>query len=77
MEETTGYRVYIGGRWGKKAVSGIPLSKIFTDMEEVLNVVERTILFFKENGTPGERFADTVARLGFEKVETSLLGAEK
>ncbi len=71
-EDRVGYRIYIGGRWGKKVARGRPLAKIFTDREEVLAVVERAILLFKEQGLPGERFGDTVARLGFEAVEEAL-----
>ena len=36
-------------------------------------MVEKTILFYRENGLPGERFADTIARLGFEHVEKEIL----
>ena len=68
-----GYRVYIGGRWGKKVAQGRYLDKIFTDKEEVLSVVEKAILLFREQGNTGERFADTVARIGFEEVERQLL----
>ena len=68
-----GYRVYIGGRWGKKVAQGRYLDKIFTDQEEVLSVVEKAILLFREQGNTGERFADTVARIGFEEVERQLL----
>lgn len=69
-----GAKIYIGGRWGKKTAMGQPLSKIFTDMEEVLDVVDRAILLFRDEGIAGERFADTVNRLGFEYVEKKLLG---
>lgn len=72
--EVTGYRIYIGGRWGKRTAQGRPLDRIFTDPEDVLNLVEKTILFFRDNGQPGERFADTVSRLGFESVQDRLLG---
>lgn len=68
-----GYRVYIGGRWGKKAANGRPLSKIFTSEEEVLDLVERAILLFRDEGITGERFADTIDRLGFDYVEDKLL----
>ena len=68
-----GYRVYIGGRWGKKVAQGKYLDKVFTTKEEVLNVVEKAILLFREQGNTGERFADTVARLGFENVQEQLL----
>lgn len=73
---TPGFKVYIGGRWGKKVAQGKPLSKIFTDREEVLNVVESAILLFREQGLPGERFADTINRIGFENVEAQLLSGE-
>lgn len=70
---TPGYKVYIGGRWGKKVAHGQALSKVFTSEEEVLNIVEKAILLFREQGQTGERFADTIARLGFENVEKQLL----
>ena len=73
---TGGYRVYIGGRWGKKVARGQYLEKVFTDREEVLSIVEKAILLFREQGLTGERFADTVARLGFENVQSQLLSDE-
>ena len=72
-EYTNGYRVYIGGRWGKKTAQGRFLEKIFTDKDEVLAVVEKAILLFREQGITGERFADTVERIGFENVQEQLL----
>ncbi len=71
-----GYKVTIGGRWGKKVAHGIPLTKVFTSEEEVLAVVERAILFFRNEGISGERFADTIDRLGFEYVNEKLLSTE-
>ena len=73
FEEFTGYKVYIGGRWGKQAAQGKPLSRIFTSEEEIIDIVERTLLFFKSEGISGERFADTINRLGFDYVEDKLL----
>lgn len=72
-DSITGYRVYIGGRWGKKVAQGRYLDKVFTDKNEVLDVVEKAILLFREQGITGERFADTVTRLGFENVQEQLL----
>ena len=71
-----GYRVYLGGRWGKSVAHGKPLSRIFTSEEEVLSLVEKAILLFREQGVTGERFADTIVRLGFENVERQLLSDE-
>ena len=73
---TTGYKIYIGGRWGKKIAQGKALSKIFTSEEEVLDVVEKAILLFREQGRTGERFAETIKRIGFEEVERQLLSNE-
>lgn len=75
-EGTPGYKIYIGGRWGKKIAQGRALSKIFTSEEELLDTIEAAILLFREQGQTGERFADTIARIGFEEVEKQLLSRE-
>lgn len=75
-ESTYGYKVTIGGRWGKKIAEGHPLDKIFTSEEEILALVEKTLLFFREEGMAGERFADTINRLGFDYVQDKLLNSE-
>ena len=67
-ESISGYKVYIGGRWGKKVAEGRALDKVFTLEEEVVEVVERAILFFRDEGISGERFADTIARLDRKSV---------
>lgn len=72
-EYTDCYKIYIGGRWGKKIANGRPLEKLFTSEEEVMEIVERAILFFRDEGLSGERFADTIERLGFEYVQDKLL----
>ena len=71
-----GFKIYIGGRWGKQVARGRALSKIFTDKEEALNVIEKAILLYREQGQPGERFANTIERLGFENVEQQLMENE-
>lgn len=68
-----GYKIYIGGRWGKSVAQGRSLSKIFTSKEEALDVIEKAILLYREQGKTGERFAQTIDRLGFENVEAQLL----
>ncbi len=72
-EYIPGYKVYIGGRWGKKVARGKFLSKLLISPEEVLDVIEKAITLFRDQGQQGERFADTVERLGFEEVEKQLL----
>lgn len=55
---------------------GRALSRIFTTEEEVIEIVEKAILFFRDEGISGERFADTIARLGFDYVEDKLLNGK-
>lgn len=73
LEYARGYRVTLGGRWGKKVARGVALSHLFTSEEEVLAAVEKAILLFRDQGLAGERFADTIARIGMDKVEQLLL----
>ena len=68
----TMYRVYVGGKWGKRVRMGSPLTKLFT-RDEVIDAVEKAILLFKQQGISGERFGDTVERLGMSKVEKMLV----
>ena len=70
---TYGYKIYVGGRWGKKVAKGKALGKVFITKEEALDVIEKAILLFKEQGEKGERFAETIDRIGFENVEKQLL----
>ena len=44
---TVGYKIYLGGRWGKKVAQGRAMYKIFTSEEEVLDVIEKAILLFR------------------------------
>ena len=67
-----GYRIYIGGRWGKHVKHGVPLDRIFTSKEEVLDTIEKAILLFRDQGITGERFADTIERIGFAEVQRQL-----
>lgn len=71
-ESETMYKVYVGGRWGKKVRMGTPLNHLFT-REEVIRVVEKAILLFKYKGISSERFGETVDRLGADKVEKMLV----
>ncbi len=72
-EYIDGYKIYIGGRWGKKTALGIPLNKFFTDDTEIMDTIERAILLFKDEGNKGERFSDTISRLGFNYIENKLI----
>ena len=52
---------------------GKPLSRIFESEQEVIDVIEKALVLFRDEGVKGERFADTVNRLGFDYVEKKLV----
>lgn len=74
---TYGFKIYLGGRWGKNISHGQSLHKVFTSKEDAMNVIEKTILFFRDQGLKGERFALTIERLGFDKVEEAILASDE
>ena len=71
-----GYKMFIGGRFGKSHAIGQPLNHVFEDEESVLNAIERAILIFQKHGEKGERFSGTIERLGFNEVERMILSDE-
>jgi len=73
LDGTQGYKIYLGGRWGKSTAKGQVIDKVFTNKEEALSVIEKAILFYREQGKTGERFAQTIVRLGFENVKNEIL----
>lgn len=72
-EGEVGYQLFLGGRWGKKTAQGRPVSVLLHTEDEVMRAVESAILLFKSEGKTGERFADTLSRIGFEKAEKMIL----
>ena len=73
---TTAYKICLGGRWGKKTAHGRPMSKLLYNEQDVVDMVENAILFYRAEGKTGERFADTIARLGMEYTEKKLYSDE-
>jgi len=68
---TKGFRVYLGGRWGKETQRGLPLQNVYNE-EELFCVIEKAILLYKEQGIPGERFGSMVNRLGMAFFEEEM-----
>ena len=62
------YRIYVGGTWGKQTRMGTPLSR-FVTRAEIEPLLEKTMLWFKENAMPKERLGKAIDRLGIEKFE--------
>lgn len=72
-ESETLYKIYIGGTWGKHTRMGTPLSRLVRE-EEILPILEKTLLWFKENGLPKERLGKALDRIGFENAEAEIMG---
>ena len=72
-ESETLYRIYIGGTWGKHTRMGSPLSRLVRE-DEIMPILEKTLLWFKENGLPKERLGKAIDRIGFDKVEAEIMG---
>ena len=65
------YKIYVGGTWGKSCRMGTPLSRKVEE-DEILPILEKCMLWFRENGYAKERFGLTIDRVGFENLEAAL-----
>lgn len=72
-ESETLYRIFIGGTWGKHTRMGSPLSRLVRE-DEIMPILEKTLLWFKENGLPKERLGKAIDRIGFDKAEAEIMG---
>ena len=68
-------RIFVGGTWGKKQRMGTRLSGTFTEAE-VPEIIEKVMLWFKENAYPKERLGAAIDRLGMETLEEALAGTK-
>ena len=39
-----------------------------------MNTIDKAILLFRSEGKAGERFADTIERIGFDRAQEMILG---
>lgn len=58
---TRGYRILVGGHWGRTGGAGREVAVLKTE-DEVVAFVEKTLVFYRDNGQPGERYFKTLAR---------------
>ena len=65
------FRIYVGGTWGKKTRMGTALSRYYTE-DELFSVLEKTMLWYKENAYEKERLGAAVDRIGREVLEMAL-----
>ena len=65
------YKIYVGGTWGKHTRMGTPLSA-YVEEAEIMPILEKTLLWFKENANPKERLGMAIDRIGFENFEKAI-----
>ena len=65
-EEQVGYRIFVGGIWGKRQRLGTMVDEIYTK-DQVFEMVERSLLLYREQGQTGERFGAFIQRIGAEE----------
>ncbi len=70
-----GFKVYLGGKWGKLVRRGDLMKHIVVSKEELFELIEKIILLYKSEGKTGERFGTTVEKLGMQQVEEMLQGS--
>jgi dissimilatory sulfite reductase (desulfoviridin) alpha/beta subunit len=64
-------RVFVGGTWGKTQRMGTPLNRVYSE-EEVPTVIEKVMLWYKENAFSKERLGAAIDRLGIEELEAAI-----
>ena len=64
-------RVFVGGTWGKTQRMGTLLNSVYS-ADEVPSVIEKVMLWYKENGYVKERLGATVDRIGTDALEAAI-----
>ena len=64
-------RIYVGGTWGKKQRMGTLLSGTYA-VADVYDMIEKVMLWFKENAYAKERLGAAIDRIGTDRLEAAL-----
>lgn len=62
-----GYVVFVGGRMGKFPKLGTKAADFIDTKEKVLDIIERTLDYYKTEGIKGERFGQLLERKGMDE----------
>ena len=72
-EAESACRIFVGGTWGKTQRMGTRLNAVYSE-EEVPAVIEKVMLWYKENGYVKERLGAAIDRLGADALEAAIAG---
>ena len=70
-EETSGYRVLVGGKLGRHPHLADELPGIHP-LEETLGIVEKCVDFYKAHCKKGERFGEVIQKTGLESLKKAM-----
>ena len=70
-EAKSACRIFVGGTWGKTQRMGTLLSQTYS-VEDIPTVIEKVMLWYKENGYVKERLGATIDRIGTDVLEAAL-----
>ena len=73
-EGKSGFLIYFGGLYGNRISVGRELLPIVFTQAEVFKAIDKTIAFFNQHGKKGERFGNTLERVGWDLFEEALKG---
>ncbi|KNY28044.1 4Fe-4S binding protein [Pseudobacteroides cellulosolvens] len=71
-EGESGFVIYFGGLFGNRIAIGKQLFPVIFSTEQLHRVIGTTLEFFKKHGKPGERFRNTLDRIGWELLQEDL-----
>lgn len=69
------YQIYLGGTWGKATRMGTPFPRL-VERDEIFPLLEKTMLWFRENAWQRERLGAAMDRVGTEAFLAALEGPE-
>ncbi len=70
-----GYAVFAGGRMGRHPKLGERIAD-FVNEEQGMEIIGRSLDFYKTYGHKRERFSDLIRRVGVERFKAAILGQE-
>jgi dissimilatory sulfite reductase (desulfoviridin) alpha/beta subunit len=66
-----GVVLFIGGKFGKSYRIGERVGEVVS-LEEAMVFAGKILKYYEDNASPGERFGDTIHRIGIEDIKTCL-----
>lgn len=73
QKDEEGFAIFVGGKMGKFPALGIKVFDFIDTKDKVFEIIKKTLEFYKKEGKPGERFRDTLDRVGIDKYKEAML----